>query len=170
MRVSSVKSVLANYESLASYFRDFSEMSNGDACSKCSGFLKQLRKFSFYSTLRLLVDVMYPMEEVNAAIQSPKLSLSDVKKKIDVPLCSLQSKRSAASFSAVYQNVVQGAQESPTVADRAPRKDLSQVLGNVRVRVKRSRKQRVETATIALTDQEEVKPFRPFRTEPLQTH
>ena len=84
----SVKSVLANYESLASYFHDFSEMSNGDACSKCSGFLKQLRKFSFYSTLRLLVDVMYPMEEVNEAIQSPELSLSDVKKKIDVLLCS----------------------------------------------------------------------------------
>ncbi|CAL8258911.1 unnamed protein product [Boreogadus saida] len=87
-----------------------------------SGFLKQLRKFSFYPTLRLLVDVhvhvMYPMEEVNAAIQSPKLSLSDVKKKINVLICSLQSKRSAASFSAVYQNVVQGAQESPTVEIR----------------------------------------------------
>ena len=116
----SVKSVLANYESLASYFHDFSEMSNGDACSKCSGFLKQLRKFSFYSTLRLLVDVMYPKEEVNAAIQSPKLLLSDVEN-VDVLLCSLQSKRSAASFSVFYQHVVQGAQQSPTVGDpKAP--------------------------------------------------
>ncbi|XP_059898428.1 uncharacterized protein LOC132450357 [Gadus macrocephalus] len=44
-------------------------------------------------------------------------------------------------------------------ADRAPRKDLTQVLGNMRVRVRALRKQRIETATIALTDQEEEKPL-----------
>ncbi|CAL8236553.1 unnamed protein product [Arctogadus glacialis] len=55
-------------------------------------------------------------------------------------------------------------------ADRASRKDLSQVMGNVRVRVRALRKKRVETAPTALTEQEEEKPFRPFRTEPLQTH
>ncbi|CAL8340018.1 unnamed protein product [Gadus morhua 'NCC'] len=44
-------------------------------------------------------------------------------------------------------------------ADRPPRKDLSQVMGNVRIRVKGLRKQRVETLTTALPDLEEVKPL-----------
>ncbi|CAL8275697.1 unnamed protein product [Arctogadus glacialis] len=43
----------------------------------------------------------------------------------------------------------------PEEPDRAPRKDLSQVMGNVRVRVRALREQRVETATTALPDQEE---------------
>ncbi|CAL8340023.1 unnamed protein product [Gadus morhua 'NCC'] len=43
--------------------------------------------------------------------------------------------------------------------DRPPRKDLSQVMGNVRIRVKGLRKQRVETLTTALPDLEEVKPL-----------
>ncbi|CAL8258986.1 unnamed protein product [Boreogadus saida] len=51
--------------------------------------------------------------------------------------------------------------------DRPPRKDLSQVMGNVKIRVKGLRKQRVETLTTALPDQEEVKPLdRPSRRNP----
>ncbi|CAL8275888.1 unnamed protein product [Arctogadus glacialis] len=54
-------------------------------------------------------------------------------------------------------------------ADRAPRKDLSQVLGNVRVRVRALRKKRVETDTTALTEQEEEKPLgRPSRQNPFR--
>ncbi|CAL8386212.1 unnamed protein product [Boreogadus saida] len=48
-----------------------------------------------------------------------------------------------------------GALSAMLIADGAPTKDLSRVLGNVRVRVRALRKQRVETATIALTEQEE---------------
>ncbi|CAL8357023.1 unnamed protein product [Arctogadus glacialis] len=47
----------------------------------------------------------------------------------------------------------------PDEPDRPPRKDLSQVMGNVRVRVKGLRKQRVETLSTALPDQEEVNPL-----------
>ncbi|CAL8386221.1 unnamed protein product [Boreogadus saida] len=55
-------------------------------------------------------------------------------------------------------------------ADRAPTKDLSRVLGNVRVRVRALRRQRVETATTALTEQEEEKkPLgRPSRQNPFR--
>ncbi|CAL8241421.1 unnamed protein product [Gadus morhua 'NCC'] len=57
----------------------------------------------------------------------------------------------------------------PEEPDRAPRKDLSQVMGNVRVRVRALREQRVETATTALPDQEEVKPLgRPSRQNPFR--
>ncbi|CAL8386239.1 unnamed protein product [Boreogadus saida] len=55
-------------------------------------------------------------------------------------------------------------------ADGAPTKDLSRVLGNMRVRVRALRKQRVETATTALTEQEEEeKPLgRPSRQNPFR--
>ncbi|CAL8241933.1 unnamed protein product [Gadus morhua 'NCC'] len=57
----------------------------------------------------------------------------------------------------------------PEEPDRAPRKDLSQVMGNVRVRVRALREERVETATTALPDQEEVKPLgRPSRQNPFR--
>ncbi|XP_056449560.1 uncharacterized protein LOC130385202 isoform X2 [Gadus chalcogrammus] len=57
----------------------------------------------------------------------------------------------------------------PEEPDRAPRKDLSQVMGNVRVRVRALREQRVGTTPTALPDQEEVKPLgRPSRQNPFR--
>lgn len=117
MRVNSVTSVLANYKCLASCLQDVSEKSSGDIRDKSSGILKHLGKFSFYFTLWLLVDVMAPMEQVNADIQSPKLSLSDIKKNVDVLLNTLLSKRNDAYFDSFYQRVVQGAQDISIVGD-----------------------------------------------------
>ncbi|CAL8371775.1 unnamed protein product [Boreogadus saida] len=52
-------------------------------------------------------------------------------------------------------------------ADRPPRKDLSQVMGNVRVWARGIRRQRVETLTTTLPDQEEERPLgRPSRRNP----
>lgn len=117
MRVNSVASVLSNYKCLASFLYDVSEKSHGDVRYKSSGFLKQLGKFSFYFTLWLLKDVMSPMEQVNAAIQSPKLSLSDVKRNIDVLQNSLLSKRNDAHFNSFYEGVVQSARDISIVGD-----------------------------------------------------
>ncbi|CAL8363840.1 unnamed protein product [Arctogadus glacialis] len=52
-------------------------------------------------------------------------------------------------------------------ADRPPRKDLSQVMGNVRVWARGMRRQRVETLTTTLPDREEERPLgRPSRRNP----
>ncbi|KAL2080767.1 hypothetical protein ACEWY4_024560 [Coilia grayii] len=117
MRVNSVTSVLGNYECLASYLYDVSEKSHGDIRDKSSGFLKQLGMFSFYFTLCLIRDVMSPMEQVNCAIQSPKLSFSDVKRNIDVLLNSLLSKRNDAYFNSFYEGVVRSARDISVVGD-----------------------------------------------------
>lgn len=141
MRVNSVASVLENYKCLASYLHDVSENSHGDIRDKSSGFLKQLCKFSFYFTLWLLNDVMSPMEQVNAAIQSPKLSLSDVKRNIDVLQDSLLSKRNDAYFNSFYERVAQSARGVSVVGDPklpkarpAPRRYLDGATSNTDVR------------------------------------
>ncbi|XP_063050675.1 zinc finger MYM-type protein 1-like [Engraulis encrasicolus] len=117
MRVNSVISVLSNYTCLASYLSDVADKSRGDIRDKSSGFLNQLGKFSFYFTLWVLKDVMHPMEQVNSDIQSPQLSLADVKANIDVLTNSLLSKRNEGYFSSFYEGVVKSALESTVVGE-----------------------------------------------------
>jgi hypothetical protein len=76
MRISSVKSVLDNYNELLSFLEEVSHTEHSEIGSKSSGYFKQLSTFSMYFSLKLLYMAFARSETLSHSLQSPKLSLA----------------------------------------------------------------------------------------------
>ncbi|CAM5074854.1 unnamed protein product [Eretmochelys imbricata] len=108
LRISSIKSLFHNYEAMMNCLDEFS-YSSYQFASKCSGFSKQLRSFSMYFTLTVLVKAMGPIEEVNAKIQSPNVSLASITKKVGLFQEVLSGMRTDSSYNHFWETTVEKA-------------------------------------------------------------
>lgn len=76
MRVSSIESVCSNYNELLDFLQEMSDADRSEMGAKSSGYLKQLKTFSMFFSLKLLFIVFSTSESAAKSLQSPKLSLT----------------------------------------------------------------------------------------------
>lgn len=95
MRVTSIRSVLRNYNDLLVFLEDFSNEDKSDAGAKCAGFVKQLQTFKVFFCLKLFLHVFGPIEEFSQGVQSPKLSVSMANSQLRSIMSVIQEKRNA---------------------------------------------------------------------------
>jgi hypothetical protein len=88
MRISSVKSVLENYNELLSFLEEVSHTEHDEIGSKSSGYFKQLSTFSMYFSLKLLYTVFARSETLAHSLQSPKLSLANAERMVEALSCA----------------------------------------------------------------------------------
>lgn len=89
---------------------------------KCSGFSKQLQSFSTYFRLTVLVKSMGPVEEVNAKIQSPNMSLASIMKKAGLLQEVLSEMRTDSSYNHFWETTVEKARNLYLDDPTLPRK------------------------------------------------
>lgn len=104
MRVSSIESVLGNYEAITEFLEEQASSRN-EFGAKCSGFLSSMNSFSTFFTLSCLQYVFKKLEMTASAMQSPKLNMCDVSDLIQTLVNSLRSKRSDGEFQTFFNEV-----------------------------------------------------------------
>lgn len=77
MRVSSVQTLMDNYDSLINLLTELSDECRGETGAKVSGFLKQLLSFETFFGLKLLITIFSRCETVATQLQSSTLSLAE---------------------------------------------------------------------------------------------
>jgi hypothetical protein len=130
MRVSSVESMMQNYDSLVALFTEMSEGSDctGEARSKANGYLKQFMAFDTFSGLSLILQIFSRTELVAKKLQSPSLSLSDADQLIGSLRLLWQQQREETNFDQFWTKVTSEAAslslEKPTLprVHRPPRR------------------------------------------------
>jgi hypothetical protein len=105
MRISSIQSVLKNYNELISFLEDMSATEKGDAGYKAGGFAKQLQTFSMYFSLCMLNNVFSKSESASTMLQSPKLSLSNAKSCVDALSDLLTAQRNDDRFRELWLEI-----------------------------------------------------------------
>lgn len=83
MRVSSLRSIKANYKHLMEFYDTFSS-TDYSATAQAKGFLSKMQSFDFLFFLNFSIALLGPIEILNAELQSPKLSVVDSYKKINL--------------------------------------------------------------------------------------
>ena len=77
MRVSSVRSLLENYDALLAFLQDTSDTTVGEVGAKASGYHTQLHKFETFFALKLVVEIFSRCEIVASKLQSKSISLAE---------------------------------------------------------------------------------------------
>lgn len=83
MRVSSLRSIKANYKHLMEFYDTFSS-TDYSATAQAKGFLSKMQSFDFLFFLNFSIALLGPIEILNGELQSPKLSVVDSYKKINL--------------------------------------------------------------------------------------
>jgi hypothetical protein len=105
MRISSVKSVLDNYNELLSFLEEVSHTEHDEIGSKSSGYFKQLSTFSMYFSLKLLYMVFARSETLAHSLQSPKLSLANAERMVEALSCAWNGLRNDSKFNSLWESV-----------------------------------------------------------------
>jgi hypothetical protein len=105
MRISSVKSVLDNYNELLSFLEEVSHTEHSEIGSKSSGYFKQLSTFSMYFSLKLLYMVFARSETLAHSLQSPKLSLANAERVVEALSCAWNGLRNDSKFNSLWESV-----------------------------------------------------------------
>ncbi|XP_044869697.1 zinc finger MYM-type protein 1-like [Mauremys mutica] len=121
LRISSIKSLLQNYKAMMNCLDELS-YSSDEFGLKCSGFSKQLQSFSTYFILTVLVKAMGLVEEANAQIQSPNVSLTSVMKKVGLLQEVLSGMRTDSSYNRFWETTVEKARNLYLDEPTLPRK------------------------------------------------
>lgn len=102
MRVSSLKSIKANYKVLMTFFEEYSS-TDYSSTAKAKAFLGKMQSFDFLFFLNFVIELLGPIEILNKDLQSPRLSVVDSYKKINIVINLLKAKRETM-FDSVWTN------------------------------------------------------------------
>lgn len=82
MRVSSVQTLVENYESLLTFMAEVSDCHTNETGTKAGAFLKSLRSFDTFFGFNLLIEIFGRCETVAAQLQSTSLSVTECQRLI----------------------------------------------------------------------------------------
>ncbi|XP_031329535.1 zinc finger MYM-type protein 1-like [Photinus pyralis] len=103
-RISSLKTIIQNYEELVLFLTEIEGTDRSDVGAKVNGFLKHLQSFEFIFMSCFLINILDPVEMLNAALQSSSLHLQMAMNNVDNTKELIQSYRTDEHFDEIWNS------------------------------------------------------------------
>lgn len=112
MRISSLKTVRANYEPLMKFFVERITDCEVDSIisAKASGFFEHMRTFEFFFFLTMIIELLDRIEILNKDLQNSELSVNDSYRKIEGVIYCMNVSRDS-KFEIIWQKSNDGVKE-----------------------------------------------------------
>ncbi|XP_025265106.1 zinc finger MYM-type protein 1-like [Camponotus floridanus] len=122
MRISSLKTVRANYESLMKFFMERITDCEVDSIvsAKASGYFEHMRTFEFFFFLTMIIELLDRIEILNKDLQNSELSVNDSYRKIEGVMYYINVSRDS-KFEIIWQKSNDGVKELDIDEPQLPR-------------------------------------------------
>lgn len=122
MRISSLKTVRANYEPLMKFFVERITDCEVDSIisAKASGYFEHMRTFEFFFFLTMIIELLDRIEILNKDLQNSELSVNDSYRKIEGVIYCMNVSRDS-KFEIIWQKSNNGVKELDIDEPQLPR-------------------------------------------------